>query len=321
MRNKGTAAVCMLLASAMAHAMTFTGWSQAVNVETIPGTSVEFNTPSQDGCPAPSRDGLELYMASNRPGSQGLDIWVSHRESTDDSWGAPEPLAAPINTGYDEFCPTPLRNGHGLLFVSTRPAPCGPQSAANSDIYVAFQHPATGQWKTPVHLGCGINSAAGEASPSLVEYDDGRAELYFSSTRPGGFASDPVGSLAGDSDIYVSEVLPDGTLADPVPADGLNTDMNDFRPNLRRDGLEIVFDSNRPGGLGGLDIWFATREQATHAWSLPVNAGSNVNSGANETRPFLSWSATSLYFGTNRTGIEGVVDIFVATRAKAHGQP
>jgi len=45
----------------------------------------------------------------------------------------------------------------------------------------------------------------------------------------------------------------------PVLSQGLNTAQNDFRPNLRRDGLEIFFDSDRPGGIGGLDLWTSTR--------------------------------------------------------------
>jgi Tol biopolymer transport system component len=37
----------------------------------------------------------------------------------------------------------------------------------------------------------------------------------------------------------------------------------DIQPNVRRDGREIVFASNRGGAtaFGGQDIWVATREQ------------------------------------------------------------
>lgn len=314
MRNKGIAVLAILLVGGLANAMTFSEWSPAISVEALPGTHPNFNTTSQDGCPAPSPEGLALYMASNRTGGQGgLDIWVSRRESADDPWGEPTNLGEPINTAADEFCPTPLRDNHSLLFVSTKAGGCG-----GSDIYISREHVNQG-WQPPTHLGCGVNSAADEASPSLVEYDGGRRELYFSSTRIGGFAAEGFGATSGDSDIYVSEVGRDGTLAAPALAAGLNTALNDFRPNVRRDGLEIFFDSNRPGGLGGLDVWSAVRESASDAWSLPVNAGPNVNSSANESRPFLSWGGTTLYFGTTRSGVEGAADIFIATRVKEYG--
>jgi len=327
MWNKGITVVCMLLAGAFVNAATFTEWSPAVSVESIPGTDSAINTEFQDGCPAPSRDGLMLFMASNRPGGQGgLDIWVARRESADDPWGAPVNPGPPINTIADEFCPTPLRNGRGLLFVSTKAGGCG-----GSDIYVAWRnveffprrHLLLGDWRhldrgwaMPLHLGCRVNSAGDEASPFLVEYDKGQTELYFSSTRAGGFSPDAPGAAVGDGDIYVSAVRPNGRVDAPVLVEGVNTSSNDLRPHLRRDGLELFFDSNRPGTLGGVDIWSAVREARTDAWSVPQNAGPNVNSTGNETRPFLSTGATTLYFGTTRTGVEGAGDIFLAKRLK-----
>ena len=250
----------------------------------------------------------------------------ARRESADDPWGPPTNLGAPINTDADEFCPTPLRNGRGLLFVSTKTGGCG-----SSDIYIAWQdfrflprpyglfgarRHVTPRWDRPRHLGCQVNSAGAEASPFLVEYG-GRLELYFSSTRAGGFSADAPGALVGDGDIYVSAIGSNGRVVAPVLVEGVNTASDDLRPHVRRDGLELFFDSNRSGGKGGFDIWSAVRDDPSDAWSLPENAGENVNSIANETRPFLSTGATTLYFGTGRTGIEGVADIFFSKRLKA----
>jgi len=88
---------------------------------------------------------------------------------------------------------------------------------------------------------------------------------------------------------------------------------------VRRDGLEIFFDSNRPGGVGGLDIWTATRASTSDPWSTPTNPGSNVNSAANDLRASLSWDATTLYFGSTRAGGEGSQDLYVTTRPKLTG--
>lgn len=314
MRIPGALAVCLLLALGTVVAMDFTEWSPAVSAESLDGTNASLNTAFQDGCPAPSKDGLALYMASNRPGGQGgLDIWVARRASADDPFGAPENLGAPVNTPADEFCPTPLTNGHTLLFVSTKAGGCG-----GSDIYIAREHEKHG-WQAPEHLGCTVNSGADEASPFYVEEENGGV-LYFSSTRAGGYAADAPGAISGDSDIYFSPVWGDGSIGAPVLAAGLNTSAQDSRPNVRRDGLEIFFDSNRADGAGGLDIWSSTRESPGGTWSTPVNAGTNVNSAANETRPYLSWGATTLYFGTTRSGVEGQADIFFSRRQKVTGQ-
>jgi WD40-like Beta Propeller Repeat len=291
-----------LIFASIASAKHLTGWGVAVNAELIPGTSSEFNTPFNDGCPIQAPDGLSFFMASNRPGGfGGQDIWVSRRLNTDEPWGAPENLGMPVNSDVDDFCPSPVR-GHGLFFVSARAGGCG-----GPDIY--FTRQKHGVWEAPQNLGCHINSSSGEASPSYFEDESGQAILYFSSTRPGGFEPGGV-----DSDIYYSLEFGTAQLA-PV----LNTAFDDSRPNVRKDGREVVFDSNRAGGLGGTDILSSSRESIADEWLPPVNLGAAINSSANETRASLSWDGRQLVFGSNRPGVEGSTDIFVSTREKIRG--
>jgi Tol biopolymer transport system component len=297
--------VVAFAAATAAIAQSFGPWGAPVSAESLAGASSELNTPFQDGCPILSPDGLSLYMASNRPGGKGgIDIWVARRASRTAAFGAPVNAGEPVNSPQDDFCPSPMPGGW-FFFVSTRPGGCG-----DADIYAT--RPAGRGWWKPLHLGCRVNSVGQEASPYLLTQKSGRVLLYFSSNRPGGYAAD---SGPPDHDIYVSPL----TLFGFAPAQlvpGLNTDRNDARPNLRSDGLEIVFDSDRTGTLGGPDIYAATRAKVTDPWSTPTNLGAPINSPAGETRASLSWDGTSLYFGSGRPGIEGVADIFVATRTK-----
>ena len=283
-------AAAVVTITAVAQAMNFGAWSPAVNAESIPGTSGNLNTGALEGCPFVAQRDDVLYFASNRTGGRGgLDIWYAVR-GANGAWGDPVNFAE-VNSPADDFCPTAHRNGKTFLFVSSRPGGCG-----RDDIYATRLH-ATRGWSQPVNLGCVVNSAANEASPYLLE-----TELYFSSTR------------TGSGDIYVSPF--DGeSFGVPVLAPGLNTDAGEFRPNLRRDGLEIFFDSNRPGGIGGPDLWTSTRASTSDPWSSPTNLGSDVNSRANELRPSLSWDGTTLYFGSTRTGGEGSQDIYVTKRS------
>jgi Tol biopolymer transport system component len=286
----------------------FTEWSTAVSVEsTFPFADESLNTTFQEGCPAISADGLNLYMASNRGGlTLGLDIWVSQRDQKNDPWRAPVNLGAPINTGANEFCPTPLADGRTLLFVSTKPGGCG-----GSDIYASHRL-GRNTWSEPVHFGCDINSAGDEASPFLVTYDHGDMELYFSSNRAGGFSEEAPGATIGDSDIYVSEVR-HGFLRRPQLVEGVNTAADDSRPNVRSDGEEIFFDSNRSDRLN-IDIWTSTRRHSRARWEEPTSLA-NVNSIGNETRAFLSHDAKTLYLGSTRViDSEGAGDLYVATR-------
>lgn len=283
---------CLLLTSvvAQAAAKNYTGWSVALTIESLPGSSSQVNTAFVDGCPIQSPDGLSLYMASTRPGFGKIDIWVAHRSSTDVGFGTPLNLGAALNSGADDFCPTPVP-GKGLFFVSTR--------GGNADIYFSQNHPVAG-WTAPVSLGSAINSALPELSPSYFEAD-GRTFLYFSR----------------GPDIYSAELQADGSWGAVGPVVQLNSAVNDLRPNVRKDGLEIVFDSNRHPA-GDQDLYFATRASVNDPWSTPVNAGTAINTAANETRGSFSRDAETLLFG-RAPGPEGMSDIYFSTRTKVTG--
>ena len=302
----GAAAVTAVVAWASPQ---FSEWAASAPVDQVDAVGV--NTPAQDGCPIQSPDGLNLYIASNRTGSAGLDLWVAHRGSTNEAWGDPVNLndepGADLNTSADEFCPTPVR-GNGLFFVR-RPSSCG-----LGDIYFARYNPAHG-WSEPQRLACapeGPNTALDEMGPSYVEAG-GSARLYYSSSR----SVAQGGAVPGD--IFVSSMGADGTFgAGELVAELSDPMANDIQPNVRKDGQEVVFSSNRTGGSGSQDIWVATRENGVEAWSQPVNLGGNINTSASESRPSLSWDGETLYFG-RAPAAGGPGDVYVTTRSKTSG--
>jgi hypothetical protein len=296
-------AALVLASAAMAHTGQFTAWATAQKIDEIAGNSAELNTPFMDGCPIQSPDGRSLYMASTRPGGLGLlDIWVAHRPSRHAPWGAPENLGEPVNSASDDFCPTPIRGG-GLFFVSREALP---GSCGQGDIYFT-RHTRKHGWTEPQHLACapnGPNSPLDEQGPSYVEAG-WTASLYFSSS-----------SASVPGDIFVSQGRAGWGFGPAAPVGELNdVTANDIQPNVRKDGREVVFSSNRTGTLGAQDIWVATRRSIHHPWSAPVNLGTAVNTAAAETRPSLSRGARTLLFGRS-PGPEGMSDIFVTTREK-----
>ena len=302
----GIAVAVSLAAAAVAAA--FATWTGAQKIDEIGGNSHDLNTPSLDGCPIQSPDGLSLYLASNRPGGRGgLDIWVATRSTTSAAWGAPQNLGEPVNSAADDFCPTPVGKG-GLFFVSREalPGACG-----QGDIYYTHRTGAAG-WAEPRRLLCapaGPNSELDEQGPSWVDASKGKLRgkklLYFS-------RSSITPSVAGE--LYVSERQKGAQFGPAAAVNELNdATANDIQPNVRADGLEVVFSSNRTGTFGAQDIWIATRSSLGDAWSAPVNLGSAVNSSAAETRPSLSRNGTQLFFG-RAPGPEGNSDIYLTTR-------
>lgn len=289
--------------AALAASGDYGPWSAAVRVESLPGTHPDFNGAFLDGCPFISRDGKTFYMARGPQygGSGGIDIWASTRASTDGAWGAPVNVGPPVNSPANDFCPTISRDGHLFYFVSNRPDGCG-----GDDIYTTRLRPDG--WDPVANLGCAVtggpNSAVNEASPfPLPESGEGPV-LYLSSTR------------AGTMDIYLSESH-GGAFGPAEALSELNTSAADGHPNVRRDGLEIFFFSNRAGSQGN-DIYSATRASTSAPWAMPVNLGPNVNSPAAETRPSLSWDGTTLYFGSTRI-VADDSDHYMTTRDKITG--
>lgn len=277
----------------------FSDWEPAQKLDEIDGNNSELNTPFLDGCPIQSPDGLSFYMASNRPGGLGgLDIWTASRESRDAPWSAPVNLGAPVNSAADDFCPTPLHGG-GLLFVSREALP---GSCGLGDIYFTRLSPAHG-WSEPERLACapeGPNSALDEQGPSYIQ-----GRLYFSRSSA---------TVAGD--LFVSEQHGDMSFGPAAALSELNDPLaNDIQPNVRKDGRELVFSSNRAGGLGGQDVWSATRDSVDEAWSAAANLGPNVNTAAGESRPSFSWDAETLLLG-RAPAPEGSSDVYVTTRTK-----
>ena len=286
-------AVLLTLGASVAVASTGSGpWGPPVEIDDLSGNSELINTAATEGCPILSPDGRDLYMASNRVGGKGgLDIWVAHRDGIDEPFGDPVNLEA-VNSAANDFCPTPLR-GRRLLFVSNRSPE---QNCGMGDMYITRDNPSHG-WREPRRLPCapeGPNTALDEQGPSLLEID-GVEHLYYSSSN--------APSVPGD--IFVSR-----DFGPPTAVSALNAPGNDIQPNVRKDGREIVFSSNRVSG--NQDIWTATRESTDDPWSAPVPVGA-VNTAAAETRPSLSWDAHTLLFG-RLPGGEGASDLYMSTR-------
>ncbi|MBW1811306.1 MAG: PD40 domain-containing protein [Deltaproteobacteria bacterium] len=72
------------------------------------------------------------------------------------------------------------------------------------------------------------------------------------------------------------------------------------------DGQILYFASNRPGGLGGVDLWRAQRDG--NGWTSPENLPDPINSTADEKQAVISPDGLWIYFASDRNG--GMTEIF-----------
>ena len=295
----GLAAIALAAVGLTASAQQFSAWSTPVNM----GPSI--NTTNNEWHAAISSDLLTIFFISDRPGGLGdFDLWVAQRPNRNADWAPAQNLGPGLNTPLAEFTPALSPDGRVLLYSSL-----GLSSDKHLQIYAALRNDTQNNlnWSAPVNLGSGVNSSHYTGDPSLfIDPKTGVVTLYFARLERN----------SDDWNIYQSTQGADGTFGVAVPVVELNTRFRETRPTVRRDGLEVIFVSDRPGSLGGVDLWGSTRPTTSDPWSTPVNLGSPVNTEFDDRAPYLSDDGLTLILVSNRPGSLGGTDLYMSTRKK-----
>jgi hypothetical protein len=222
-------------------------WQTPVNL----GTPV--NSAGADAGPRLSIDGHLLFFQTDRPGGQGsIDLYVSRRNNPNDdlAWGDPVNLGTGVNTASAEQAADYLQSaedGAGNLYFNRG------LGAAVDLYYVAVTR--DGETRGPAVLVSELSDPTATDQHATVR-KDGR-EIFFSSFRVGGLGGFDLWTSARRS-VHEPWSSP-ANLGAP-----LNTPVNDMQPSLSSDGRTLVFASDRPGGLGGNDLWISTRTTSGH---------------------------------------------------------
>jgi Tol biopolymer transport system component len=117
---------------------------------------------------------------------------------------------------------------------------------------------------------------------------------------------------AGGWDIYESERSTSGWST--PRAVSFNSGSNDFDPSFAPDGSGVYFFSNRDGGFGKDDIYFAAFDKQTGKYAAAKNLGATINSAGDEWAPVVSSDGRRLMFASDGHGGRGKHDLFIAQR-------
>jgi Tol biopolymer transport system component len=121
--------------------------------------------------------------------------------------------------------------------------------------------------------------------------------------------ADPMG-FALQADRFASSEWSEPVNLGPV----VNSSSVDANAGLSPDEHTLYFISNRPGGLGGNDLWMAHRQCLQCDWETPVNLGAPINSDLGDGAPTMSEDGRMLFFFSARSGGFGGADIYVSHR-------
>ena len=120
--------------------------------------------------------------------------------------------------------------------------------------------------------------------------------------------------VLGEGSAYANFAFGTPTNLGPI----VNSSHGDADTSLSSDGVELFFDSDRPGGSGNWDLWVARRAAKADDWTQPVNLGPTVNSSTWYHDPSISADKLCLLFASNRPGGYGGDDLWVTRRGTAN---
>ena len=215
----------------------------------------------------------------------------------DASWMDVSALGAPVNTEESEFAPWLLQDST-LLYSALHTVTLGQTPAVQN--YNGRLNPDS-TWFTDGGSWTPFSSAPFQEGNASISPDGSR--LYLTSCTQDGICTLCVAERTGNS-------WGDAKPLASVNASGYTSTMPQV--GLVGEREVLFFASNRPGGKGGLDIWWS--ELSNGIPSPPVNAGVTVNSLADEVSPF--YLGTTLYFSSNWHAGFGGFDVF-----KSEGKP
>ncbi len=239
---------------------------------------LSINVPDQSELlPVISADGKTLYFTRTRMGIDStpvFDIWLSH--ITRDSTGAqvfanPEFIGGNLASAYGVAVTSVAPDNNTLYIIGKF------QSDAPPDERLFVTHKIVGGWSIPEPLK--IENLRAHGVYTDYSFGPDQRTLILAVDRD---------SSMGDRDLYVSFFQEpsragsgqgEGTWSTPRwLGPQINSQYTEMTPYLASDNKTLYFSSNRPGGIGEVDVYRSVRlDDSWQHWSKPEDLGPSVN--------------------------------------------
>ena len=250
-------------------------------------------------------------------------------------------LESPVNSASAEMSPVFFEEENELLFASNR------NKVGETPFVIYYSKSGPNGWEEPIELKNLGNFTRKNANIEVVN-DDGKLFIFkednggdlFYSQADGAKWTTPVefdarisnNHLAShffmneheDRIIFASDEGNDGldlyeSFRDPQTEkwskpspfySSVNSRFNEDSPYLSPDEQTLYFCSDRPGGIGGYDVYVSKYDATSFSWSEPENLGWPINSPNDEFHFKMNFDQSSGYFVSNRLHTKGDFDIY-----------
>ncbi|HMJ71277.1 MAG TPA: OmpA family protein [Cyclobacteriaceae bacterium] len=208
-----------------------------------------------------------------------------------------------VNSEYEDYAPVLNEDETQLVFTTRRKDGNMNENVFSDnkpweDIFITTK---TGnKWNPAKNIGAPVTTATHESTLALSK--DGNTLLIYRDD--------------GGGDIFQSTRKPDGSWSPLEPLQAVNSTYSESSASLSADGNSLYFASDRPGGLGGLDIYVTTKDSRGQ-WTRIRNLGPGINTAWDEEGPFIDYEGKTLYFSSKGRKTMGGYDIFKSTLTDA----
>ena len=241
----------------------------------------------------PDLNASSRKAAEYRQKSYSFAIEYAQQKPLGDYRFEPINLGDNINSKVSEYFPTITIDGRQLVYTRR-------VNNFNEDFFGAE---LTGNsWSMSSGLPGDINTNQNEGAQNISQ--DGQWLIFTGCNFPDG---------KGSCDLYISYLTPEGWSASENLGSNINSDAWESAPSLSPDKRNLYFSSNRAGGYGSADIYVSHR-LANGQWTEPENLGPEVNTGGNESCPFIHSDNQTLYFTSNGHLGYGGDDLFMTKK-------
>ena len=211
-------------------------------------------------------------------------------------------LGDSINSNLNEYWPSITLDESKIIFTVMVPKDPSKQSGMSNvqeDFYVS-NRTGNGHWGLRKSAGNPPNTPQNEGAQSISA--NGRYLYFTACDRMEGF---------GKCDIYYSIFTANRWGRAINPGSAINSKHSDKHPTLSADGKTIYFVSDRPGGFGGLDVYYSKKDSRGF-WQMAINMGDKINTSGHEQSPYIHPDNQSLYFASEGHDNLGKGDIFLS---------
>lgn len=217
------------------------------------------------------------------------------------------PLGENINSAWPDYAPVINRDENVMIFTSRRQEDNTTSNVDKDNFYfedVFISRKVGEEWGPAKNIGPPINT----------EYHDSNIALSADGTRLYLYKDTQMG------DIYYSD-YENGQWSEPkFLTDKINSSIYSENAVSETSSPDVIlYTSNRPGGEGGVDIYYCTKDDKGN-WYKSKSLGPVINTKYDDDSPFLAHDGKTLYFSSSGHKGYGGYDIFRSVYDSASGE-